>query len=132
MSTLQEQLAWLAETGKTPEYAAEHVKMDFAVDLERRMEQLDVSRAELARRLGTSAAAVTMALRGDANLTIDRMVRMAHALDAQVHVHVAAKTTRVRWYEVHDGVPREQIDNAKTWARTQKGGTHGQAIPFAA
>jgi len=132
MSTLQEQLAWLAEAGKTPEYAAEHVKMDFAVDLDRRMERLDVSRAELARRLGTSAAAVTMALRGDANLTIDRMVRMAHALDAQVHVHVAAKTTRVRWVEVHNGVPREQIDNARTWARTKKGGTHGQTFVVAA
>jgi hypothetical protein len=30
-----------------------------------------------------------MALRGDANLTIERMVRMARALDATVHIHVA-------------------------------------------
>ena len=55
-----------------------------------------------------------------------------HALDAQVHVHVAAKTTRVRWVEVHSGVPREQIDNARTWARTKKGGAHGQTFVVAA
>lgn len=48
-----------------------------------------ISRADLARRLQTSAAAVTMALRGDANLTIERMVRMARALDATVHIRVA-------------------------------------------
>jgi hypothetical protein len=30
-----------------------------------------------------------MALRGDANLTIERMVRMARALDATEHIHVA-------------------------------------------
>ncbi|GIK54205.1 MAG: hypothetical protein BroJett014_31780 [Planctomycetota bacterium] len=132
MSTLQKQLAWLTEARGTSEYAAEHVKMDFAVGLERRMDEAGVSRADLARRLGTSAAAVTMALRGDANLTIDRMVRMAHALDAQVHVLVAAKTSRVRWFEIHDGVPREQIDNARTWARAQKGGSHGCGILVAA
>ncbi len=132
MSKLQEQMAWLAEVEKTPEYAAEHVKMDFAVGVERRMEQAGVTRAELARRLGTSAAAVTVALRGDANLTIDRMVRMAHALDATVHVHLAAKTCRVKWYEVHDGVRQEQIAHAQTWAKVQKEGGHGQAIPLAA
>jgi hypothetical protein len=30
-----------------------------------------------------------MALRGDVSLTIERMVRMARALDATVHIHVA-------------------------------------------
>jgi len=132
MSELNAQLAWLTEAEKSPEYAAEHVKMDFAVGVERRMAQVGMSRADLARRLGTSAAAVTMALRGDANLTIDRMVRMAHALDATVHVHLAAKSCRVKWYEVHDGARKEQITNAQTWAKMQKEGGHGQAIPIAA
>lgn len=132
MSGVQEQLNWLADVEKSPEYAAEQAKMDFAVGIERRMEQLGIKRTELARRLGTSSAAVSVALRGDANLTIDRMARMAHALDAQVRVHVAAKTSSVRWLEIHDGVPQEQISNGKTWANAQKGGKHGYAIPIAA
>lgn len=132
MSKLQEQLQWLAEAEKSPEYAAELAKMDFAVGIERRMKQIEVTRTELAKLLGTSAAAVSVALRGDANLTIDRMVRMAHALDAQVHVHVAARSSRVRWFETHDGVRQEQMSNAKTWAKAQKGGIHGHSIPIAA
>jgi transcriptional regulator with XRE-family HTH domain len=132
--SLQEQLAWLADVEKTPDYAAEHVKMDFAVAIERRMGQLGMSRAEFARQLHTSGAAVTVALRGDANLTIDRMVRMAHALDAEVHVHVhvAAKSSGVRWFEIHDGARREQNDHARTWAQAQKGGARGHAGYIAA
>ncbi|HNI52546.1 helix-turn-helix transcriptional regulator [Accumulibacter sp.] len=132
MSGVQEQLNWLAEVERSPEYAAEQAKMDFAVGIERRMEQLGIKRSELARRLGTSAAAVSVALRGDANLTIERMARMAHALDARVSVHVAAKSSSVRWLEMHDGVPREQINNGKTWAQAQRGGKRGNAIPIAA
>ena len=106
--------------------------MDFAVGIERRMKQIGATRTELARLLGTSTSAVSVALRGDANLTIDRMVRLAHALDAQVHVHVAAKSSRVRWYESHDGNRRELMNNGKTWAQAQKGGSHGRSIPIAA
>jgi transcriptional regulator with XRE-family HTH domain len=81
-------VGWADDARSSVDYAADQVKLDFAVDLERRMEQLGVSRAELARRLQTSAAAVTMALRGDANLTIERMVRISRALDATVRIHV--------------------------------------------
>jgi transcriptional regulator with XRE-family HTH domain len=90
---------WAKQVRASPEYAAEQAKLDFAVALDRRMKQLGVHRAELARRLGTSAAAVTMALRGDANLTLERMARLAHAVDATVHVHVAPKAASVKWLE---------------------------------
>ncbi len=90
---------WAKEVRASPEYAAEQAKLDFAVALDRRMKQLGVHRAELARRLGTSAAAVTMALRGDANLTLARMARMAHVLDATVHVQVAPRGASVKWLE---------------------------------
>lgn len=45
MSTLQQQLAWLAEARNRAEYAAEHARMDFAVALEQRMGQLGVTPA---------------------------------------------------------------------------------------
>ena len=128
MSTLQGPRAWLAEARNSAEYAAEHARMDFAVALERRMGQLGVMPAELARRLGTRPVAVTQVLRGDARLTIDRLAEMAHALDARVRVEVSPRTRYMRWHERVDAtVPLEQIENARIWARQQHGGSQAGA-----
>jgi antitoxin component HigA of HigAB toxin-antitoxin module len=132
MSKLEELLTWYSDTEDSVEYAAEHAKMDFAVGVERRMKQMNMTRAELARRLGTSAAAVTMSLRGTSNLTIERMVKMAGALDATVHIHLAQKSNRVNWYEIIDGTPAAQLNSATTWAKTQSEASHGQSITVAA
>ena len=114
-------VGWADDARSSVDYAADQGKLDFAVDLERRMEELGVSRAELARRLQTSAAAVTMALRGDANLTIERMVRMARALDATVHIHVAPAAATVRWFDVI-AQRKPQVEHASMWARSSAHG----------
>lgn len=124
-------LEWAKDARSSVEFDADQVKLDFAVDLEQRMEQLGVSRADLARSLETSAAAVTAALRGDANLTIERMVRMARALDANVHIHVAPKAASVRWLDVfvgrgvgpQDPLQKEQKITASFWARSSVAGS---------
>jgi transcriptional regulator with XRE-family HTH domain len=108
---------WVNDARSSADYAADQLKLDFAVDLERRMDQLGISRADLARRLQTSAAAVTMALRGDANLTIERMVRMARALDATVHIHVAPASAAVRWFDVI-AQRKQPVEHASMWARS--------------
>jgi transcriptional regulator with XRE-family HTH domain len=123
---------WVRQTEASPEYAAEQAKLDFAVALERRMQQCDVHRAELARRLGTSGAAVTMALRGDANLTLDRMARMAHALDATVHVHVAPRESGVKWFELHSGSKSPQYTSAVTSTHLSGGDQYGKSSTIAA
>jgi len=114
-------VGWADDARSSVDYAADQGKLDFAVDLERRMEELGVSRAELARRLQTSAAAVTVALRGDANLTIERMVRMARALDATVHIHVAPAAAAVRWFDVI-AQRKPQVEHASMWARSSAHG----------
>ncbi len=124
-------LEWTKDARSSVEFDADQVKLDFAVDLERRMGQLGVTRADLARSLETSAAAVTAALRGDANLTIERMVRMARALDANVYIHVAPKTASVRWLDVfvgrevgpRDPLQKEQDIAASFWARSSVAGS---------
>lgn len=128
---------WVAEAQTSPEFAAEEVKLDFATALERRMAQQELSRAELARKLGSSAAAITQTLRGDANLSIERMVRLAQAVDAVLHVHLAPAQCKVRWIEVHHGakafVSPEQLNHAQAWALHTTGSDHGkQRVAFAA
>lgn len=125
-------MAWNESTKASVDFAIEQAKLDFALAIERRMNQSHVTRADLARRLGTSGAAVTVALRGDANVTIDRMVRMADALDAALHIHVAPKSAGVRWFETYSRVPEEQAQNATTWARQAIGEQHGHFAVSAA
>jgi ribosome-binding protein aMBF1 (putative translation factor) len=57
----------------------------------RRMDELAISRSELARRLGTSPAYVTKILRGSANFTLASIVKLARALECDVSVCLAPR-----------------------------------------
>lgn len=72
---------------------------DYVLDICRLMEEKKVSKAELARRLGTSRAYVTKLLGGNANFTLATMTKVAMALDAVVRVHVADQQTVTRWHD---------------------------------
>jgi len=78
---------------------------EFIEDVWRLMEEQKVSRAELARRLGTSRAYVTKLLGGNANFTLQTMTKVAMALGSQVHVHVAGQNALTRWI---DEMPAQQ------------------------
>lgn len=66
--------------------------LELTEEVVRRMEEQGVSRSELARRLGTSPAYVTKLLRGNANLTLATMVRLARALESELHCHLTPAT----------------------------------------
>lgn len=90
---------------------------DFTEDLFRLMEGRDVTKAELARRIGKSPAYVTKVFRGNSNFTIDSMVKLAHALDGQLCIHVGRKESSVRWLDVISRPPVQVIENAGEWFR---------------
>ncbi len=72
---------------------------EFAEDIWRLMEEQKVSRAELARRLGTSRAYITKLLGGNANFTLHTMTKVAMALGSTIHVHVADQRAVTRWID---------------------------------
>jgi transcriptional regulator with XRE-family HTH domain len=82
------------EVGKRVEFWEENAIVGFTEDICVAMERAGVSRAELARRLGTSQAYVTKVLRGDANFTIKTMVRLALALDMEFCPHLVLRESR--------------------------------------
>lgn len=88
------------EARETPEYWVESAIIEFTMDIGRLMDEQGVSRAELARRLGTSRAYVTKLLGGNANFTLETMSKVSMALGAAVHVHVAPWDADVRWKDV--------------------------------
>ena len=75
----------------TPEFLLEKVKLTFADELCRLLDEQGVSRGQLAERLGTSRAYVTRILRTDYNLTAETMVKVARALDARVELALVPK-----------------------------------------
>ena len=78
--------------------------IEFTEDLCRIMKEKRVSRAELARRIGTSRAYITQLLGGGANFTLQTMVKLAMALDGAVHIHISDKRAISRW---RDKAPRK-------------------------
>jgi transcriptional regulator with XRE-family HTH domain len=103
-SSLEEKLErWdrmFKEAEQTVDYWLEGAILEFTIGLGRLMDEQGVSRAELARRLGTSRAYVTKLLGGNANFTLETMTKVAMALGSAVHVHVAPRGAIVRWKEV--------------------------------
>lgn len=93
------------EAQKSVDYWVDGPITEFAEDVWRLMEEQKVSRAELARRLGTSRAYVTKLLGGNANFTLQTMTKVAMALGSTVHVHVADQKAITRWI---DELPAEE------------------------
>ena len=75
-----------AEARGMPEYWEEGAILDFTEALYAAMEEQGVTRAELARRLGTSQAYITRVLGGHANFTLKTMAKLALALGMQLEV----------------------------------------------
>ena len=75
-----------AEARRMPEYWEEGAILDFTEALYIAMEEQGVTRAELARRLGTSQAYITRVLGGNANFTLKTMSKLALALGLQLEV----------------------------------------------
>ena len=103
-SSLEKYQRMFDEAWSSPEAWMDGPVVEFTEDLCRLMKEKDISRAELAKRLGTSRAYVTKLLGGNANFTLATMVKLAFALDGAVHVHIADKQAVTRW---HDEIPRE-------------------------
>lgn len=81
--------ALFAEAEQSLEYRVEGAMIQFTEELSRVMADRDVTRSELARRIGASPAYVTRILRGNANLTLALMVKLARALGQELHVRFA-------------------------------------------
>jgi transcriptional regulator with XRE-family HTH domain len=94
----------------SPEAWEDGPVVEFTEDLCRLMKEKNVSRADLAKKIGTSRAYVTKLLGGNANFTLATMVKLAFALDGAVHVHIADKWAVTRW---HDEIPGQEPESEK-------------------
>jgi transcriptional regulator with XRE-family HTH domain len=86
--------AFVEKVEKSVEYHVDCTALQLTEELTRAMTDQGVSRAELARRLGTSPAYVSKVLRGDANLTLATITKLAMALGRTVHIGLEPRHRR--------------------------------------
>jgi transcriptional regulator with XRE-family HTH domain len=78
----------IEEAKKRDAYGAAAITLEFTEGLFDLMQSNSISPKELAKRVGTSEAYVTKVLRGDINLTIGSMVKLAKAAGGTIRVQV--------------------------------------------
>lgn len=95
--SLREKFANLVESAQgTVGYWRDVAITDFTRDLHDRMGRMNMTHAELAKRMGTSRPYVTKLLDGS-NFTLETMVKLATALGGVVRVHIADRDALTRW-----------------------------------
>jgi transcriptional regulator with XRE-family HTH domain len=103
----------LFERAKTRDrYWVERAMLDFTEEIVARMEQLGVSKSELANRLGKTPPFVTKLLRGSNNFTLETMVKVARQLKSEVRVHLQPEGTMSEWIDVLKKEPPEPATTA--------------------
>ena len=83
----------IKEAKKTDSYWIEATKIDFSSILEEKRIEANMSYADLARALGTSNAYISKVFRGDANLTIESMVKLTRALGCNISIQVVKNSS---------------------------------------
>lgn len=72
----------------------ERAKLDFAIALEAQRQNAGMSYSAIAEKIGTSAAYITKVFRGDANMTIETMVKLARATGGKASIQVVDERAR--------------------------------------
>jgi len=69
-------------------YWAEQAKLDFSLALERQRRAANITYAEIAKRIGSSPAYVSKVFRGDSNLTLETMSKLAQSAGGVLEIKI--------------------------------------------
>lgn len=87
--------SYIEQNQYTVDYQTELSIIDFNEKIIAKMEELKISRAELAKRLGVSKAFVTKVLNGNPNMTIKTLISLTLALDCQLYQDIYPRGFKV-------------------------------------
>lgn len=77
------------------DFYAEQLILDLTERIVAVMKELDISRAELAKRLGVSKAFVTKLLNGNPNMTLRTMASIAKSLECAINIDLCPEDIKV-------------------------------------
>jgi transcriptional regulator with XRE-family HTH domain len=80
--------AFVDKARASDSYWIEAAKLHFAVSLDRQRSAAGLTYKDVADKLGTSAAYISKVFRGDSNVTIETMVKLARATGGRLDIQV--------------------------------------------
>lgn len=104
----------------TDAFWVESAKHDFAFCIHRQLKRLEISNAALAEQLGVTPPYISKVMRGDENLTIESMVKIARAAKGKLHLEITDQTDGLRWFRVISGRKNEFADNADAFRKSKE------------
>lgn len=107
--------SFIKDAKRRDSYWSEKAILEFTSELHKLMLENGTTKKEMASIIGTSPAYITKVFRGNANFTIESMVKLTRALDGKLSIHVSHKDSTVIWRDIIDGKNHRQ-EEAKTWA----------------
>lgn len=93
----------LSKAHESHSFKLETAKMEFTEGVVALMDRHGISQSELAKRIDVSPAYITKILRGTTNFTLDTMVKIATALEAEYCSHLQPAGHRTQWFDLIDG-----------------------------
>lgn len=108
----------IRDAAQRDSFWVERAIIEFTSELHTEMKRQGKSYSDFARILETSPAYVTKVFRGNANFTIQSMVKLSRALGCRLHLKVAHEDAKVTWFhmppaEDRQAPPGYQADNYK-------------------
>ncbi|WP_439444509.1 helix-turn-helix transcriptional regulator [Xanthomonas translucens pv. translucens] len=110
----------------------ELAKQDFAIEMKNAMQRNSITNAELAEALGVSRPMVTKLLRGDANVTIETMVKVGAALGCNLLLKLVREGSSARVFEIAEASRARHAGTARHIATIQPDRQRGDSWDFAA
>lgn len=87
--TLNKALRKFVDMAKTDDgHWVELAKLDFSSALEKQRRVAGINYTGIAKKIGSSAAYITKVFRGDSNLTIESMVKLARATGGNLRIQI--------------------------------------------
>lgn len=83
---------------KSDAYWVEKAILEFTDDIYAEMKRQGKTYSDLARIIDTSPAYITKVFRGNANFTIQSMVKLARALGCRFHARAISENAHVNWF----------------------------------
>ena len=102
------------EAQNSYEYWSELARLDYAIELNEKMEEQNISRSNLAEKISVSKAYISKILGGYANFTIDSMSKLAFTLGYKIKVTFdaiddAKNISQDSWKSVSHDKPLPQL-----------------------